>query len=196
MDRSVLMDLAAALRKLSDLDDEAVAQLAPLVRQQDIGAGSHLLRAGERATNGAMVLRGVLREFFILADGKERTRWFAREGDLIGSLSDLLSGLPARASIVALTPAKVLVVPWVAFDNLCQREHSWSMFARRLAESLYIRKSEREYELLALPADERYQRFRERHPGLETRVSQVHVASYLGITPEHLSRLRRRHKAS
>jgi CRP-like cAMP-binding protein len=61
-----------------------------------------------------------------------------------------------------------------------------------VTERLYLLKSEREYELLALDAEQRYRAFQARYPGLEARVTQRHVASYLGITPEHLSRLRAR----
>jgi CRP-like cAMP-binding protein len=57
------------------------------------------------------------------------------------------------------------------------------------AEALYVKKTRREYEMLALPAAERYRRFRESEPRLDARVTRRHLASYLGITPEHLSRL-------
>jgi CRP-like cAMP-binding protein len=65
------------------------------------------------------------------------------------------------------------------------------VLARRNAEALYVRKAQREHEMLALPAAERYARWRREQPELDARVSRRQLASYLGITPEHLSRLRR-----
>jgi CRP-like cAMP-binding protein len=60
---------------------------------------------------------------------------------------------------------------------------------------MFCAKAEREYELLGMDAEERYATFARRYPGLEARVAARHVASYLGITPVHLSRLRRLRRA-
>lgn len=84
----------------------------------------------------------------------------------------------------------MLQVPWARFEDLAQRRPAFERAARRMTERLYLQKTLREHEMLTQRADERYRRFREAHPDLEARVSQHHVASYLGITPVHLSRLR------
>jgi CRP-like cAMP-binding protein len=64
--------------------------------------------------------------------------------------------------------------------------------ARLLAEYLFIRKEKREIELVTLDARERYAIFRKEHPTLEQFIPQYHIASYLGITPTQLSRIRRK----
>ena len=69
---------------------------------------------------------------------------------------------------------------------------AWKAYSIRLLELLFLRKAEREYELLGLRADARYRVFLEKYPDLSARVKARHIASYLGITPVHLSRLRRR----
>jgi CRP-like cAMP-binding protein len=139
----------------------------------------------------ALVCEGTLRESYALADGRERIRAFGVPGDFAGSLSDLLRGGPARCEVIACTPARLLTVPWADLQRVVAARPAWRAVLASVTQLLYLAKAEREYELLALDAMERYQRFRARLGEVEARVAQRHVASYLGITPEHLSRLRR-----
>ena len=66
----------------------------------------------------------------------------------------------------------------------------WQIVARKLAEMVFILKEKREAELLLSDAQERYQQFLADYPNLEKHIAQYHIASYLGITPESLSRIR------
>lgn len=186
---------AAAMRRVSPLTDADIRAGLSLVRVRELGRGEHLLRAGDVARDAAVVVSGLLREHFLLADGSERTKAFVLEGELSGSLADLLSSAPARAYIVAEMPCRLLVVDFAASTALAARSPAWGLVRARATEALLRIKAEREYELLGLDAEARYAAFRTRYPGLEARVAAKHVASYLGITPVHLSRLRRRRRA-
>jgi CRP-like cAMP-binding protein len=194
--RDELTALRGALDALAPLDVREHDAVAALATTRELAAREHLLRAGDRAEYGALVIDGALREYWPLPDGTERTKGFALGGALVGSLSDLLSPKPSLSAVQALAPSRLLLVPWRAFDELRARSATINELARKLTEALYIRKSEREWELLALDAEGRYERFVARFPGIEARVSQSIVASYLGITPEHLSRVRRRRRAA
>ncbi len=154
--------------------------------------GEHLLMAGQPAKLVVLVVEGVLREYFPLADGRERTKAFIVENQFSGSLVDLLSGKPSAASIVAEEPVRALTFEFSEMTRLVDAHASWLEFRRRATEALLARKAEREYELLALDAEARYAAFARTYPGIEARVAAKHIASYLGITPVHLSRLRRR----
>jgi CRP-like cAMP-binding protein len=155
-------------------------------------AGECLTRGGERAHTVGLVLEGVMREYFVLADGKDVTKNFALEGQLTGSIKDLLSEEPSRVWVAAETDARVSCVEWSIVEALAERSPAWQRLLHGVERRLHIAKEERELELLALDANERYRRFRQRFPGLEAHVSQRVVASYLGITPVHLSRMRRK----
>lgn len=161
-------------------------------RPRRLARDEHLLRAGDPATSIAVVVEGLLREYFPLADGTERTKAFILESQLSGSLADLLRGGRSTASIVAEEPTSVLLVPFATFAARADSEHAWGTLARRATEALLLRKADREYALLALDADARYSRFQRDYPGLESRIRARHIASYLGITAVHLSRLRRK----
>ncbi|MFO0681091.1 MAG: Crp/Fnr family transcriptional regulator [Sandaracinus sp.] len=186
---------ARAMRALAPLTPAELAEGLALVRVRELARGERLLRAHEQATDVAVVVKGLLREHFVLEDGTERTKAFVLSGEASGSLADLLSGAPSRAFIVAEEPTRLLVAPYAALRALGARSPAWAAVGRASVEQLLLRKAEREWELLALDAEQRYARFRERHPGLEARTLARHVASYLGITPAHLSRLRARRRA-
>ncbi|MCE9571834.1 MAG: Crp/Fnr family transcriptional regulator [Deltaproteobacteria bacterium] len=182
--------LAAHLRRdgLSDAD----LALAPPARIIALARDQAVLSAGDRAVDAGVVLTGALREFYPLADGREVTRGFAGPGAYLGSLSDLLAEAPARSTIAAEVASTVALIPWAAIRALAATHPGWAAMVHRVTERLYLAKAEREYELLALDAAARYQRFRARYAALEPVIRQRHVASYIGVTPEHLSRLRAR----
>jgi CRP-like cAMP-binding protein len=187
------MDLAPlrhALESLSPLSDAAWAPVPAWVSERRVDAGDTLLRAGETATEVFFVREGLLREFYVDTRGRESTRRFTPAPELSGSLADLLSGGPARVWVEALEPSCVWCIPWAKLDALSQRDPQWMRAARVLAERLYQRKMQREFELLTLPAAERYRRFAEEQPALDARLPRHLVASYIGVTPVHLSRLR------
>lgn len=188
---------AAAMRAIAPLGDADVAAGLALTRVRVLAKGEHLLVAGTRATEVAIVVEGLLREYFVIADdaaGKvqERTKAFIPEGRASGSLADLLSGAPSRAFIVAEEPTRLLVASWAAHRELSARSQAWAALGRAALEGLLLAKAEREWELLGLDAEARYAALRQRWPELEARVAARHVASYLGITAVHLSRLRAR----
>ena len=179
-------------RRISPLDDDALAAAESAGRVRDYARGALFLAAGDRAIDCGTMFTGVMREYYPLADGREVTRGFAGPGDGVGSLSDLLSGEPARSSIEAETDLRIGVVPWAHLQALAARVPAWERYVARVTERLYVVKAAREYELLALDAEARYLRFRARFAAIESQIALRQVASYVGVTPEHLSRLRRR----
>lgn len=190
-DRSAYVRALSLLGELTHADvDEGLAIVQPLV----YAPRTWLLRGGEQATRAAVVVHGLVRELFVLTDGTERTKAFVHEGGITGSLADLLSGGPSRGQIVAEEPTRVLSFAYADFLALAARRPRWEAIRIAALERLLAAKAEREHELLGLDAAARYARFGDRYPGLEARVASRHLASYLGITPEHLSRLRRRRK--
>ncbi len=130
-----------------------------------------------------------MRELYVDEAGREVTRVFVDAGQTTGSLLDLLSGEPSVTFIQALEPTETVAVRYRDFDALTARFAELQLAARRIAEALYVRKARREHEMLALSAAERYARFVREQPTLDARISRRHLASYLGVTPEHLSRL-------
>ncbi len=166
-----------------------------VVEAADVARHEFLLREGDDANDSGLVVEGVVREYYLQPDGSEHTRGFASRGDAYGSLSDVLQARPCRVFVRAESPARVVFLPWSKLTALATKSVAWERLCADLIKGLYLRKSAREFELLALDAMGRYQSLRSTHPGLERRVPATLIASYLGITNVHLSRLRRKLKS-
>jgi CRP-like cAMP-binding protein len=182
----------AALARDGDLAADDAALMDPHVRVRQLARGAYFLRPGDPATWCGTITHGLVREFYPLEDGREATRGFAGPGSYVGSLSDLLLGAPSRSAVIAELDARIVVMPWARVRAAAAARPAWAAFLARIVERVYLAKAEREYELLALDAEARYRRFLARYAALEPSIPQRHVASYIGVTPEHLSRLRRR----
>lgn len=183
-------DRAAFVRRVFPADAPVLAA----ARVRRLSRGEVFLNAGDLATAAGAVVIGVMREYYPLADGREVTRNFAGPGDGIGSLSDLLSGEPSKSAIGAETDARIVTVPWRLLHDEAARNPAAAKALAKTTEQLYLLKAQREYELLALDAEARYRVFQARFQKIEDQISLKQVASYVGITPEHLSRLRRRQR--
>jgi CRP-like cAMP-binding protein len=131
----------------------------------------------------------VLREYYIDAAGNEATRRFCQENQFSGSLADLIAGGPAAVSIEALTDGEVWILDWARLDAAAEQHPTLMKLLRRFAEGLYVQKMTREFEMLTLSAAERYRRFAEQYAGLEERLPRHMIATYLGISAVHLSRI-------
>ena len=182
--------LAATLRSLADIPEDELVAVLPLFHPQHVTAGGFLLHAGETPTTLAFLHAGLARLLYIDEAGNEFTKSFCAENGFLGAYSALLRREPSRLFIQALEDCELLVADYAAYtahaaDRLC-----WQTVNRLLAEALFIKKEQREASLLLDDATTRYQQFLAANPELAERVQLQHIASYLGITPVSLSRIR------
>jgi CRP-like cAMP-binding protein len=169
---------------------------------------------GDRPTHLGFVRHGIFREYFTDSSKKEYNRSFCAKGDFAGPYHDPQSAEPpaepsakpsaeppaepsvdppiepSAVSVQALTPGSLLLIPLDEFRRLILTDTAWLKAAREIAHRLLMQKFEREYQLLTLSALERYDLLEQRYPHLIQRIPAYHIASYLGITPISLSRLR------
>jgi CRP-like cAMP-binding protein len=158
-------------------------------RVRRVDKGVCIIRAGEYVDCAYYCVKGLFRFCYTLSDGREYNKGFALEQDFFTSYGAMISREPSYFSVEALEEAVVIEIPYSLLEALMDQSHSWERFVRRNVEKLYLKKEERERQLLFLSARERYEQFRAKYPGLDERLPQYHIASYLGITPVSLSRL-------
>ena len=149
-----------------------------------------LIRIGDKSSYIFFVVSGILRDYYIDNTGNDVTRFFSREGSLCGGES-LISNEPSAICTEALEDCILLRCPVSDFTEIIVSGSEAAKAYIWFLESSLAYKIRRENSFLIKSAAERYIDFKEENPDLEKRVNQKYIASYLGITPVSLSRIRR-----
>lgn len=155
--------------------------------------GEHLIEAGWLAQNSFLILKGVVRVYYLTENGKEYNSAFIPENHFCGSVMSIIGGLPSRFYIQALENVDAVLLPRNRILELYERHGCWDRLGRIIAEGAMMLFEVKEGEFLDSP-EERYLRLMKNHPSLLHRIPQYHIASYLGITDVALSRIRKRLK--
>lgn len=178
-------------RQLPEASAEQLTAIEALFEPRPLARHAVLLRAGEVARVGAFVARGCLRSFVVDEKGKEHIVQFAPENWWISDQNSLSRQEPAQFSIDAVEDSEVLLFDATFFRKLSQLTPAFTEFFHRLLQN-NVRTLQRRLVLtLSAPAEQRYVDFLHTYPTLARRLPQRMIASYLGVTPESLSRIRR-----
>jgi CRP-like cAMP-binding protein len=149
-----------------------------------------ILQEGDICTQFNFVVRGCLRTYKIDEKGNTHVLQFATENSWINDLGSFHGVTPSSLNIDALEDTVVLQISREDLITLYTEAPKFDRIFRVLIEKGFIRLQERLLQNISSTAEERYQSFLELYPHLINRLSQVQIASFLGITPEFLSRLR------
>ncbi len=179
------------IQKRITLSDEEFNRCASFFTRRKIRKKQFLLQEGEVCKHGAFVERGCLRLYTVDRNGEEHIVQFAIEDWWISDLQSFLSGAPSIYTIDALEDSEVLLLEKEERDKLFEAEPKLERFFRLLHEANYVASHRRIEESLAASAEERYLAFLKTYPALVQRIPQSQIASYLGITPQSLSRIRK-----
>nr|WP_244939928.1 Crp/Fnr family transcriptional regulator [Leptospira adleri] len=178
------------VNSMSPIPKEVWSQSGIVYSIRELTYGDFLVKQGKIPTEYAFVFSGVLREYYLTPNGDEYIKSFNFPGEFTGSYFDLLSKQPSTCNIRAITDCKLAVADFENLNSLFETHIAWERLGRKVAENLFLKKAKREYELLALDAEARYNILKEAYPNIEDLVPQYHIASYLGITAVSLSRIR------
>jgi len=178
------------LKKITNLSTEQLLLIEPHIRTKHIKAEENFILVGDSTQHIGIVMSGLFRFYYITYDGREVTKSFCAEHDFLGVYSSYLTNQPAPYTIQALEDSHILTLPFNILDKLSQEYMEWLQIRLNIIEQLYLKKEQRERQLLQYDAMTRYQQFCDLYPDIESRVKQYHIASYLGISPVSLSRLR------
>lgn len=172
------------------ISDEEWQVVEPCWREHRFAKGEFISKVGLVETRFYIVGSGVQRLFFE-HDGTERCLGFSYGNSWSGDLDSFVGQHPGRFQVQALTDSVLFGIEHVDLQQLYRRFPAMERWGRLILEELVKGRATREVELLTLDARERYQRLCERSPALLQLVAQKDIASYLSMTPETFSRLRR-----
>ena len=137
------------------------------------------------------VLKGAFRSFFVDAEGKEHTVQIAVEDWFISDFYSYITQTPCTLFVEALESSIILQMQYQEIESLCAEIHALSEYFRITTERAFAFSRNRALSNLSKSAEERYLELLERYPNIVQRVPQKIVASYLGMTPEFLSKIRK-----
>jgi CRP-like cAMP-binding protein len=153
--------------------------------------GDYYLREGQYAEKVSFVESGLFRLFYLL-DGEEKTMLFFQEGQFMTDYYGYLTHSPTIRPIQALEDAIVYSINRKDLDQLFDHSKHWERVGRKLAEAAYVTAVRRANRLLHDDYDTRFHTFLQESPTLLQRLPQYMIASYLNMTPETLSRVKKR----
>lgn len=179
------------LKRHIQLNSEEYELFLNSLKLKKLPKKSFLLTNGEVARNTYFVNKGLLRLYQIQEDGTEKTAFFAKEEWWVSDLYSFFSQKPAIHFLETLEPTEVFSLSRTALDELYLKIPKLERFFRILHQNAYVSQNERIMDMMTKTATERYLDFINKFPEAEMRISQKHIASYLGITPEFLSHLRK-----
>lgn len=140
------------------------------------------------------VAKGAFRSFFVDKEGKEHTLQIAIEDWFISDFYSYITRTPATLYAEALEDSVLFQLTYDEIEALCARHHGICNYFRITTEHAFANSRKRLLSNFSLSAEERYHEFTNRYPGINRRVPQKVIASYLGISPEFLSKIRSRHQ--
>ncbi len=181
--------LERILKKELRLPDEMYRRFVELAGEQQLAKKEMFAERGKVCRHIGIVESGLLRSY-IERDGEEFIKDFYFPGSVVVSWGSFQTGEPCIGNIQALDKTRLVTISREAYDLLPKESGEWCRFGKYVSDSLLMRKCRRETSFLTEDAYERYKLLLETYPGIEQHVSQHHIAAYLGIKPESLSRLK------
>jgi CRP-like cAMP-binding protein len=171
------------------LDNEHYEQFMHLSKTVVLRKKELLIKEGTICSFMGFVESGVLRAI-LMKDGEEFTSDFFFSGTFVTVYTSFLQRTPAVVTIQAIGPSTIHCLSHSQFNGLLDTSSEWYKLGKYIADSFFFKKCIRETSLLQDSAVERYRLLLNTFPGIEQLVTQRHIASYLGIKPESLSRIK------
>lgn len=184
-----MQELLKYLTAYQPLSTKAENALQECFTKIALTKNEYLLTEGKVCRHLYFLEKGALRGFYNL-DGKEITHWFGFENDFVTSFHSFITGAPAVENIQLLEGCTLWAIAKETLTDLLNRHHDIERLVRIIYEKYYIRLEERYVNAQFKPAKERYVSLLLETPYMLERVPLGHIASYLGISQETLSRIR------
>ncbi len=161
------------------LPDKRIEEFLSIGKEKSIATADFFIKAGETPTKIAYIFKGLFRYVYINDKGDEFTKAILTENNFISSYSAMVLNKSSYFSIEALENSQLLEIIWSDFNQLQDNDIFWVKFLMKFLEKGYMTKEKRERDLLLLDAETRYKNFLTEFPGMEQRIKQGIIASYL-----------------
>ncbi len=185
--------LVSHFRQTVSLNESEITEILPRLDIVSIDKKKFLLQPGQVSRHMRFIASGCMRSYYVDENSQEHTLQLGIENWWINDLYSYLSQKPSRMYLQAVENSVLIQISKNNLEELFRMVPALSDFFRIKMQAAYVVLQERTIENMSVDAYERYTRFRSDYRDIEQRVPQYIIASYLGVTPEFLSHLRKKH---
>lgn len=179
------------LNAIEDIPPKTFEALKSISKFKKVSEGTQLVRQNEIPSKVYMLVSGIIRCYLATESGKEFNKSFYLPTSFVGSLTALMQRKPSFFVFEALTDCKLYEIDYYKLMEIRKADSKLNALYTKILENLYVKYERRLVELISLDAKERYLVLRDHMPEVDDLIPQYHIASYLGITPVQLSRIRK-----
>ena len=183
--------LIERIKQVINISDDEAQLIKQLFTEKRIKKGEHFLREGQVCRWVAMISAGLVR-YYINEDGKEGTYYFSREGDFVCDYESFLPQAPSSKNIQALEDTSLYIVSHEGLQQIYHGLKQGERLGRLGIEEVFVNVLQQLSSFYRDSPEVRYQRFLNTFSDISQRVPQYYIASYVGIKPPSLSRIRKR----
>ena len=181
-----LLQTFNSIKPLNGIETKSLLQI---VREKYLEKGAYWICEGVANNEIAFVTHGYLRKFFN-KDGNEVTDFFYFDNDFCAELPSITGNYKPTSNVVAMNHTELLTFDYNDFMTLCNQSLTFGYIYRVVLEQTFLQFYKRTTSFILQTPKERYYELLRRSPQIVQKATQYHIASYLGISPQHLSRLR------
>lgn len=186
-------DLKESIDSYYQISTKTWNELKKISKLIEVKKNDLICRINELQNSFYFVNKGLLRFYNINEKGVEYNKTFFNEGMFPGSMVSLLKAEPSEFEIQALEDCQLIQIDFEKYRKLLKKSEDLKLFQIYYLEKNWLIKMEsKDISIVQKDAQERYEDFQKEHPNLESRLTQYHIASHLGITPTQLSRIRKK----
>jgi len=183
--------MRAYLEQVELFSDQEIDYFLSLGKETVLTKGDYFIREGETAHKVAFVKSGFLRSFYYSSQSDEVTYCLSFPNELIAGYSSLITQEKTNENIQTLTTCELIEFAKQDIDALVEANTNWLKFTKLIAENQYVKLEKRIFLLQKENALTRYKELLENQPDYLQKIPLGYLASYLGISQRHLSRLRK-----
>ena len=190
--RPVMIDsLLDSIQNLITLSPAEIDIVASLFKEKTYKKGEFFLEEGRVCKQVGFVAKGLMR-YYINHDGEEKIYDFSQENEHVCNYESFLPQKPSSKIIQALEDSVVFVISYNDLQSLYKNVREGERFGRIAIEAVFLQLLQDLSSFYTETPELRYERFLKNHADLQQRISQYHIASYVGVKPQSLSRIRKR----
>lgn len=189
--RTEIDELSKYISGYFDTTSDNAGEIAALFKEERLKRDQFHTRIGSHHGKLSFLKSGFIR-IFKQTDKKEVTQWISSKGEFVTDLSSLMFDQPARWNIQALTDCELFTLDYSNYETIKEKIPNWPEIEKLFLAKCFITIEERVFSFLSMTAEERYEFLLQNRPDLLQQIPLQYIASMLGMTPETLSRVRKK----